>query len=329
MAERKRGIVTYRETLSPILEIFRIVSLDGTHFPEYKAGQYMALSREDCKLTRKVVGPDGESMYMYDTDEEGNIRRGQVTHSYSISSAPSETLLGGFIEFYIVLEMIKTETPGRLSESLFQIDTERDNNLSYVNKITGDFTLEKRAAGFRNVVLVGTGTGLAPFASMIKELDFRASQGKVDGVRYTLFHANRTLAELGYHDELRYIEQAGRFDFVYVPSVSRPSKEDYEDPAIGKGRANNLLRFVCGMPIREEQAMAAVPADEEQRRLRAKESLRRTVRPVLPGHISQKSLTDRMDPATTVILTCGNPNLMEDIKYIAETNKIKIEKEDW
>ena len=329
MAERKRGTVTYRQTLSPILEIFRIAPQDGTPFPEYKAGQYMALSREDCKLTKKVVGTNGEITYIYDADTDGNIKRGQVTHSYSISSAPFETLMGGFIEFYVVLEMIKTETPGRLSESLFQIDPERDNKLTYVNKITGDFTLEKRAAGFRNVVLVGTGTGLAPFAAMIKELDSRASQGKGDGVRYTLFHANRTLAELGYHDELRYIEQAGRFDFVYVPSVSRPSKRDYEDPTIGKGRANNLLRSVCQMPMKEEHDLSLLSIDEKDKRLQAEESLKKTIRPVLPDHISLHSLSDRMDPATTVILTCGNPNVMEDIKLIAETNKIKFEKEDW
>jgi len=327
-AERKRGTVMYRQTLSPILEIFRVVPQDGTPFPEYKAGQYMALSREDCKLTKKIVSPEGELSYVYDTDPEGNVRRGQVTHSYSISSAPFESRLQKYIEFYVVLEMIKTETPGRLSESLFQIDTERDNKLTYVNKITGDFTLEKRAQGFNNVVLVGTGTGLAPFASMIKELNYQASQGMRDGVRYTLFHANRTIAELGFHRELLDIERAGKIDFVYVPSVSRPTKRDYDDPSIGKGRANNLLRCVVHMPMKEEEDLASLSGHPEALD-RANESLRKAVRPVLPGHVTPASVVDRMDPSTTVVLTCGNPNVMEDIKHIAVANNMKFEKEDW
>jgi hypothetical protein len=30
-----------------------------------------------------------------------------------------------------------------------------------------------------------------------------------------------------------------------------------------------------------------------------------------------------------VVLTCGNPYLMADIKFIAETNGMRFEKEDW
>jgi hypothetical protein len=31
----------------------------------------------------------------------------------------------------------------------------------------------------------------------------------------------------------------------------------------------------------------------------------------------------------TVILTCGNPSLMANIKYFADSNQIRFEKEDW
>jgi hypothetical protein len=37
----------------------------------------------------------------------------------------------------------------------------------------------------------------------------------------------------------------------------------------------------------------------------------------------------RLEAGRTVILTCGNPSLMADIKYIADSNQICFEKEDW
>ena len=329
MAERKNGTVTYRRTLSPILEIFRLAPQDGTPFPDYKAGQYMALSRDDCRLTKKVVGTNAEATYAYDTDEGGNVKHGQVTHSYSISSAPSETKRYGYLEFYVVLEMIRTEIPGRLSESLFHMDPERDSKLLYVNKIAGDFTLERRAAGFSSVVFCGTGTGLAPFASMLKELDFHASHGGNDGTRYTLFHANRTAAELGYHNDLLAIEKARHIDFVYVPSVSRPDSRDFPDETLGKGRANNLLRSIVGMSMKEEQDLDQAEAKGSEAHSQAEVALKKAVRPILPGHLTREQLRERLDPQRTVILTCGNPSVMDDIRYIAESSKIKFEKEEW
>jgi ferredoxin-NADP reductase len=328
MAERKIGRVILRRSFSDILELFRLAPEPGSSFPEYKAGQYIALSRDNCRLTKKVPGPGGETRYVYDLDEAGNPKWGSVTHSYSISSAPFETVERGDLEFYVVLEMIETGTPGRLSESLFRVDPEGDNKLTYMNKITGDFTLEKRAAGFQNVVMVGTGTGLAPFASMIKQLDFEARRGSPNPARFTLIHANRTFAELGYHEELLAIEARQKFDMVYLPSVSRPTAGDEENPALGKGRANNILRSILGMPLKEEQDLReaiAVGGDASQ----LQTALAKTVKPVLPHHLPRERLLDRMDPDTTVIITCGSPGVMEDVKAVSEANHIRFEKEEW
>jgi ferredoxin-NADP reductase len=328
MVEKKVGTVFYWHNLSPTLSIFRFRPEFGNHFPDYQAGQYIALRREDCKLTKAVVGPDGRVQYVPDLDENGNQKRGPITHSYSISSAPSETQSKGFVECYIILETDKDGTPGRLTESLFRIDPERDNQVTYFYRIAGDFTLQKRAAGFQSVLLVGTGTGLAPFASMIKQIHHQSSEGKSDGVQYTLLHTNRTLAELAYHEELQAIEAAGKFDFVYIPSVSRPSSNDFNNPGVGRGRANNLLRGVFEMPSKEEQSLQeAIRKGEDTSTSKA--ALEKSVEPALPGHVSCKTLRDRFNPATTVILTCGNPLAMADIEFIARTNQVRVEKEDW
>lgn len=328
MAEIKVGTTVYRFDLSPILAIFRLVPEQGHHFPPYSAGQYVALRRENCRLTKRVIQPDGRVLYVPDLDERGNQRRGPVTHSYSIASAPFETEKEGWLEFYIILEMYTDGKPGRLTESLFQMDREDDNRVTYFTKIAGDFTLERRAAAFDNVVFIGTGTGLAPFASMIKQLHHEGRDGTFGRKRYTLFHGNRGSAELGYHSRFLDIERSGVLDFVYVPTVSRPSPEEYRDHSLGKGRANNLVRAVFGLPLKEEEnVLRAHELGEDPDHAEA--LARRAVRPVLPAHLSRTRLLERMTPENTVILTCGNPNSMEDILHVAAVRGIRCEKEVW
>jgi len=328
MAERKKGTVVQWQQLSPLLSIFRLMPEDLSPFPVYQAGQYIALRREDCRLTRRIIGPDGRPTFVPDLDEEGHPRRGPVTHSYSISSAPFETKKRGYLEFYIVLETDDGGEPGRLTESLFRIRPGADSEVGYVNRIVGDFTLAKRTAGFRNVCFVGTGTGLAPFASMVKQLSHSARLGERDAVRYTLIHANRSYAELAYHEELLRIEESKEFDFVYVASVSRPTEPDVARQETGLGRANNMLRQIFGMPLKEEEDLARLSSgggDVSE----ARRALDRSVRPRLPSKVSRDQLLRRLEPSETVLLTCGNPSSMADIKAVAVAQGLKFEKEDW
>ncbi|MCZ6623591.1 MAG: hypothetical protein O7B35_05085 [Deltaproteobacteria bacterium] len=328
MAKTKVGTLVYWRKSSSILAVFRIMPEEGSKFPPYKAGQYIALRRDDCRLTKKVVGPDRKVEYVAVLDADGNPKRGPVTHSYSITSAPFETLEKGYLEFYVILEIDEKGVPGRLTESMFRMNPEEDNKMIYFDKIAGGFTLDKTAAGFENVVLVGTGTGIAPFICMVRQLDYEASQGKKDNVKYVLVHTNRTYEELDYYQELCAAETRQRFDFTYVPSVSRPTQRDLDDPKMGKGRANNLLRHILGMPLKEEQDLQEASSKGKDP-AKAKATLEKTIKPVLPAQHSQEKLQRRMDPPKTVVITCGNPWSMEDIKYAADYNHIHFEKEDW
>jgi ferredoxin-NADP reductase len=329
MAELKTGTVVRTQKLSSILGIFSVMPENGGRFPSYEAGQYIALRRNNCKLTKKAAGPDGQPSYVPDVDQSGNPKIGGVTHSYSIASAPFETEQHGHLEFYVVLEKDEHGTPGRLSPSLLELDPGGDDKVLYVNRITGHFTLAKTAAGFGSVLFVGTGTGLAPFIAMIKQLHFEAGQGRgASGMKYTLLHTNRTIEEMAYHQELLDIEKSGLLDFVYVSSVSRPTQRDFDDPVLGRGRANNVLRYMFDMPLKEEDELQAKLAGGEDAS-KAKAALDKTTRPALPRNLSRSDLQKRFDPARTVILTCGNPSSMADIKYVADTNQIRFEKEDW
>jgi ferredoxin-NADP reductase len=328
VAEFKVGTVVAWQKLSAVLGTFRLRAQREEPFPDYKPGQYIALRRDNCWLTRRVVAPDGSVVYMPELDESGGPRLGTVTHSYSIASAPFETSENGYLEFYIVLEKNPHGAPGRLSGSLFKLNPPLDDEVRYVNRIAGNFTLDSRVKGFQSAFFIGTGTGLAPFVSMVKHLHSEAGQGRTDGVRYTLLHANRTYEELGYHQELANIASSRRFDFVYIAAVSRPTARDALDSHLGRGRANNVLRSILGLPMKEEQDLQeALARGGESTRARA--ALESAVAPALPRYVSREELRLRLDPARTVILTCGNPSLMADIKYIADTSGIHFEKEDW
>jgi len=307
MAELKPGRIVEWHRLSPSLSLFRLIPLEGSSFPTYQAGQYIALRRDDCLLTRKVK-EGNEIRYVPDVDADGKQKRGPVTHSYSISSAPYETAREKYLEFYVVLERGVDGVLGRFTESLFRgVEDHTNERLAFPERIVGDFTLPKRAAGFEHVLMVGTGTGLAPFASMIKQMHFEARQGTAPPARYTLLHANRTWEELAYHRELQEVEKSKSFDFVYVPSVSRPTARDLADPQLGSGRANNLLRQIFGLPAKESAASALA----------------------LPRERPLAMLRERIEPSRTVVLTCGNPNVMADIAWIAAQTGMRFEKEDW
>jgi ferredoxin-NADP reductase len=326
MVERRQGTISDWRQLGPLLALFRLEPEKGKVFPSYKAGQYIALRRDDCRLTRRSVDAKGQVRYVPDLDEQGRQKRGPVTHSYSISSAPFETERDGYLEFYLVLETGDREVLGRLTEALFALDPRDGATLDYVERITGDFTLDKRAAGFESVLLVGTGTGLAPFASMAKQLDHEAAEGRPPGFRLTLLHANRTVKELAYHEELLALAAARRFDFTYVASVSRPSGTD---DALAAGRANNVLRHVFDLPLKEDEDLAEAMARGEKL-ARYEEAHAKAVRPRLSASgPTREVLRARLDPAHTVVLTCGNPSSMSDIKRIAELVGMRFEKEDW
>ena len=329
MAGRKVGTITYKKDLSSILTIFRLMPEKGSLFPASKAGQYIALRRDDCKLTKKVgVGDDGSRIYGPHIDESGNQKIGPVTHSYSIASAPWEQEEHRYLEFYVVLEVIKQDEFGRLSSVFMNMDSEKSDKVTYFDRITGSFTLDARAAGFDSVLMVGTGTGLAPFIAMAKQLHHEASNGRNDQRKYTILHTNRTYEELAYHQDLLEMERSGKFDFVYVPTVSRPTQRDIDDEGMGVGRANNVLRHMFGFPMKEQELLAAAKAGKGDL-TKAEGGMKRTPKPELPKHLSPEGLQDRFDPAKTLIMTCGNPWSMADIEETAKRGNIKFEMEEW
>jgi hypothetical protein len=51
--------------------------------------------------------------------------------------------------------------------------------------------------------------------------------------------------------------------------------------------------------------------------------------PTLPPQVTREQLRERLDPALTVVLTCGNASAMSDVGVIAQRSGMRFEKEDW
>jgi ferredoxin--NADP+ reductase len=131
-----------------------------------------------------------------------------IQRAYCISSSPTNR---EFIEFFIHLV-----PQGALTPRLFSLTIGDRIRLS--NHVTGFFTFE-HAPIEANVALIATGTGLAPYVSMLStHLQF------ADQRRVAVLHGVRNSWDLGYRSVLM-IMQRLRSNVTYVPVISRPANE--------------------------------------------------------------------------------------------------------
>ena len=130
------------------------------------------------------------------------------------------------------LEFLSIHVPdGPLTSRLAQI---REGEGVWINtKATGSLTLKYLQPG-RNLFMLATGTGLAPFMSLIRANEVYRHYEKV-----ILVHSVRTRAELVYQEE---IETLVGDRLLYVPTVTR---EAFETQA----RCSDLFRTgaLCAM----------------------------------------------------------------------------------
>jgi ferredoxin/flavodoxin---NADP+ reductase len=147
-----------------------------------------------------------------------------LLRAYSVASANYEDRL----EFFSI------KVPDGPLTSRLQHLKEGDEIL-VSRKATGTLVIDNLEDG-RNLYLIGTGTGLAPFLSVIKDPETYARFDKV-----VLLHGCRRVAELAYgemitqhlpNDEL--IGELVRNQLIYYPTVTR-------DPFRNRGRITDLI----------------------------------------------------------------------------------------
>ena len=135
-------------------------------------------------------------------------KRQLVRRAYSIASSSRQS---DRLEFYITLVQ-----SGRLTPRLFAL--EPGSRLFLGKKISGMFTLSEVPEG-SDLVLVATGTGLAPYMSML-----RGELGCHPTAHTSVILGARHSWDLGYRGELIAMQKFCS-TFHYVPVVSRPTDE--------------------------------------------------------------------------------------------------------
>lgn len=195
------------------------VQLDSGPSPEFLAGQFTNLA-----LPAEAT---------WDAETGASINR-----AYSIASCPGAARY----EFFIRLV-----EGGALTPKLF--DLPLGETIWVDTRIAGQFTLEG-APDSEDLILVGTGTGIAPYRPMILDPRTRERYQRV-----ILMYTDRTRADLGYVEEF---EALARKDpgFLFVPSLTRePEGSGWEGL---RGRLQQFLvpaRFeeLTGKPLLPER----------------------------------------------------------------------------
>jgi ferredoxin/flavodoxin---NADP+ reductase len=256
MAAEYNATVSSRVEVAPGLVILRVVP---DKLPmEFKAGQYVVLGlkasepridESEADAPSVVAGAAGaaeiagtpESQAAVDAqaatvataalDPERMIRR-----AYSIAS---ESKADEYLEFYLTVVM-----SGELTPRLFNL---KIKDRVYVGpKAVGVFTLDK--APGKHILMIGTGTGLAPYMSMLR------SQLECNGTRqFVIVHGARFSWDLGYRTELTGLARHCK-NFQYIPVVTRP-KEDVD----WQGRSGYLQNLIASGTIEEQTGLPLTP----------------------------------------------------------------------
>ena len=196
-APELNAVVAQRIEVAPGLIVLRVVP-DGWELPPFEPGQFAVLAL-----------PGSAPRYpMSDPEEVQRKPEVLIRRSYSIASSSVAT---EYLEFYITLVR-----SGALTPRLFALQT--GDRLWMARKGSGLFTLDQVPAD-RDVALIATGTGLAPYMSMLRTYLTAGTER-----RFAVLHGARHSWDLGYRSELSTLRRVCP-SFTYLPIVSRPAEE--------------------------------------------------------------------------------------------------------
>ena len=253
--------------------------------------------RIKARLESKYDVAEGLSVFRFALEREFRFIPGQyatlwLTHKgkttprpYSIVSSPSETRV---LEFYINLV-----EHGRLTPSLWEEDVLRglrtadQETAAEITGPKGRFVLDLEDP--RDMVFVASGTGLAPFMSMIRYLEERhlATPELFHPRRIHVVHGVSYSRNLGYRPEIEALaadtfrNPRRKLAVTYLPTISRP-------------RLDPGWRGLLG---------------------RAESIFEQTDRPCAgdPRWLVKGLLSSMLRPETHVVYLCGHPGTIDNV----------------
>lgn len=211
--------------ITPDLMVLRIRTDEPRK--EFKAGQFtqIGLLAEEQRSPNSVIP-------LEQFDDDKLIRR-----AYSIASANHETQ---DFEFYI--SQVKS---GQLTPRLFNLTLGR--RIWIDTRILGVFTLNSTPAGC-NIVMVATGTGLAPYISFL-----RSHITDHQEIKLAVMHGAAYNWDLGYFSELNFIKNTFK-NFFYFPTLLKADDtwtglRGYIEKHLEEG----VLESVAGIEVNPEK----------------------------------------------------------------------------
>ena len=221
------AVVAHRHEVSPGLMVLRVVP-DGWDLPGFRPGQFAVLGLP-AEAPRCTLSDDED-----DTPRAGRL----IRRAYSIASSSKQA---EYLEFYITLVR-----SGSLTPRLFALGA--GERVWLGSKITGTFTLDQ-APDDTHVVMVATGTGLAPYMSML-----RTGPAGWERRRFAVLLGARHSWDLGYHGELVTMSRLCS-NFHYEPVISRPA----EEPVPWTGRAGYVQDLWRDRALEQVWALSPTP----------------------------------------------------------------------
>ena len=245
------SVITQRMEVAPGLIILQVAP-DGWELSDFTSGQYCVLGLPGSASRCRRADPEEE-----EADPAKLIRR-----AYSIASS---SVAKEYLEFYVALVR-----SGALTPRLFALEV--GNPVAMGPKITGMFTLDKVPEQM-NVILFATGTGVAPYISMMRTVLARDT-----GRRFAIVHGARHSWDLGYRAELITLERICP-NFDYIPIIDHPNEEPipwggrtgwcqdvWRDRVIDqlwgfRSTPENTHHFLCGNPVMIREMIRVLAED--------------------------------------------------------------------
>jgi len=197
MESSYNAVVSSIVEVSPTMKIFRISPIDW-ELPDFVSGQFASLA----------LSPASPKAEPAEADHEGVKQDKLIKRVYSIASSSKSK---EYIEFYI-----SHVQSGALTPRLFALKI--GDKLELGKRMVGMFTLEQ-VPEHNHIVLIATGTGVAPYISMLRSNILSGSNRKI-----IVIHGAAHSWDLGYSSELRLLENISD-RLHYFPTILEPEKE--------------------------------------------------------------------------------------------------------